>query len=150
RVIETCDRHGAVVILGCYYQRQDQVLRDEHAVRAGVVNVAQWIKGCGFTNVVLEIANEFGHDGFDHGSLKSAAGQVELIRLAKKPHPGLLVSTGGRGAGPIPAEVARAAISLLIHLNTTKLDNTPARIKALKEFGNPIVCNEDAKPGTAG
>src|SRR5262249_16808001 len=54
RVIETCDRHGAVVILGCYYQRQDQVLRDEHAVRAGVVNVAQWIKGCGFTNVVLE------------------------------------------------------------------------------------------------
>jgi len=32
-----------------------------HAVRAGVVNV----KGCGFTKVVLEIANEFGNGGFD-------------------------------------------------------------------------------------
>ena len=26
RAIEACDRHGAVVILGCYYQRQDQIL----------------------------------------------------------------------------------------------------------------------------
>src|SRR5262249_10083022 len=32
RVIEACERNGAVVILGCYYQRQDQVLRDEEAV----------------------------------------------------------------------------------------------------------------------
>src|SRR5262249_4451078 len=28
-VIEECDRHGAVVILGCYYQRQDQILKNE-------------------------------------------------------------------------------------------------------------------------
>ena len=41
RVIEACDRAGLVVILGCFYQRQDQVLADEAAVRAGVVNVAQ-------------------------------------------------------------------------------------------------------------
>jgi len=36
QVIEACDRNGAVVILGCYYQRQDELLRDEAAVRAGV------------------------------------------------------------------------------------------------------------------
>src|SRR5262245_52065334 len=63
RVIEACDRHGAVVILGCFYQRQDQVLTDEAAVRRAVMNVAQWVKGWGFTNVVLEIANEWGHGG---------------------------------------------------------------------------------------
>ena len=40
-VIEACDRRGAVVILGCFYQRQDQVLRDESAVRRAAVNVAQ-------------------------------------------------------------------------------------------------------------
>ena len=44
RVIEACDRQGLVVILGCFYQRQDQVLADEAAVRAGVVNVARWIQ----------------------------------------------------------------------------------------------------------
>jgi hypothetical protein len=63
RVIEAADRHGAVVILGCFYQRQDQTLKDEDAVRAGVANVARWIRDNRFTNVVLEIANEFGHKG---------------------------------------------------------------------------------------
>jgi hypothetical protein len=150
RVIEACDQHGAVVFLGCYYQRQDQVLKDDEAVRAGVVNVAQWIKGCGFRNVVLEIANEFGHDGFDHRLLKTAAGQVELIELAKKTHPKLLVSTSGLGDGSLPKDVARAADFLLIHFNGTSLENIPSRIKTLKEFGKPIVCNEDAKTGIAG
>jgi CubicO group peptidase (beta-lactamase class C family) len=150
RVIEACDRLGAVVILGCYYQRQDQILKDEGAVRAGVVNVAQWLKGCGFTNVVLEVANEFGHDGFDHRLLKTAAGQVELLRLAKKTHPGLLVSTSGLGDGTVHREVALAADFLLIHFNSTKLDDIPSRIKALKQLGKPVVCNEDARTGAAG
>jgi CubicO group peptidase (beta-lactamase class C family) len=150
RVIEACDREGAVVILGCFYQRQDQLLKDEGAVRAGVVHVAQWVKGCGFTNVVLEVANEFGHRGFDHRLLRTAAGQVELIGLAKKTHPGLLASTSGLGDGTVPKEVARAADFLLIHFNGTKTEDMPARIKALKEFSKPVVCNEDAKVGAAG
>lgn len=149
RVIETCDRHGSVVILGCFYQRQDQILKNEAAVRAGVVNVAQWLKGCGFSNVVLEITNEFGHGGFDHRILKTAEGQVELLALAKKTHPGLLVSTSGLGDGTIARGVAAAADFLLIHLNGTKLDDIPARIKALKGFHKPIVCNEDDKTGAA-
>jgi len=33
RVIRACDRHGVVVILGLYYQRQSAILRDEAAVR---------------------------------------------------------------------------------------------------------------------
>jgi CubicO group peptidase (beta-lactamase class C family) len=150
RVIEACDREGAVVILGCFYQRQDQVLKDEAAVRAGVANVAQWVKGCGFSNVGLEVANEFGHGGFDHRLLRTAAGQVELIGLAEKTHPGLLVSTSGPGDGTVPQEVARAADFLLVHFNDTKLEDMPARIKALQVFGKPVVCNEDAKVGAAG
>jgi CubicO group peptidase (beta-lactamase class C family) len=150
RVIEACDRHGAVVILGCFYQRQDQVLKDEAAVCAGIVQAAQWIKGCGFTNVVLEVANEFGHGGFDHAVLRTAAGQVKLIELARKTNPDLLVSTSGLGDGRLPADVARAADCLLIHLNGTKLEDIPARIRALSKFGKPIVCNEDARTGAAG
>jgi hypothetical protein len=42
------------VILGCFYQRQDQILKDEEAVRAGVVNTVQWIQARGFGNVVLK------------------------------------------------------------------------------------------------
>src|SRR6185312_2716900 len=147
RAIEACDRQGLVVILGCYYQRQDQVLANEAAVRAGVVHVAQWIRRSGFRNVVLEIANEFDHDGFDHPLLRSEDGEVELIRLAKETAPGLLVSTSGLGHGRFPEKVAKAADFLLIHFNGTPLDDTPRRIAALKPYGKPIVCNEDQKVG---
>ncbi|MGO9464362.1 MAG: serine hydrolase domain-containing protein [Isosphaeraceae bacterium] len=150
RVIEACDRDGLVVILGCFYQRQDQVLKDEGAVRAAVKNTARWIRKCGFQNVVLEIANEFGHSGFDHPLLHTDLGQVELIRLAQKAAPGLLVSTSGLGDGRYPDKVARAADFLLIHLNDTALDDIPARIAALKKYGKPIVCNEDDKLNDAG
>src|SRR3989442_14976487 len=58
RVIAACDQHGAAVFLGCFYQRQDQVLRDETAVRAAVGNAVKWVMN-GFSNVGLEIANQF-------------------------------------------------------------------------------------------
>ena len=56
----------------------------------------------GYRNVVLEVANEFDHDGFDHPLLRTEEGEVELIRLAKETAPGLLVSTSGLGHGRYP------------------------------------------------
>jgi hypothetical protein len=109
RVIEACDRHGAAVILSCYYQRQDQVLTDEVAVRAGVVNAARWVAANGFTNVALEIANEFGHRGFDHRILKAPAGVAELITLARRTAPGLLMSASSGGDSRLPDDVIRAS-----------------------------------------
>lgn len=150
RVIDACDRQGVAVILGCYYQRQDQILKNEDAVRAGVVNVAKWIQESGFTNVLLEVANEFAHPGFDHRILKTAEGQAELIRLAKKTAPGLLVSTSGLGHGRIPEPVAQAVDFLLPHLNSTNVDDILKQMTALKTFGKPIVVNEDAKTDKQG
>lgn len=150
RVIEACDRNGAVVILGCFYRRQDQVLENEEAVRAGVVNVAKWIQSSGFSNVVLEIANEFGHGGFDHRLLRTADGICELIHLAKRTVPGLLVASSSTENGVLDDRVAQASDFLLIHLNSTRLEDIPRRIARLKKFGKPIVCNEDQKVGEAG
>jgi hypothetical protein len=147
RVIEACDRHAVAVILGCYYQRQDQILRDEEAVRAGVVHAAQWIDRNGWKHVMLEIANEYPHGGFDHRILRLADGQVELIRLAKRTVPELLVSTSGLGNGRLDDAVARASDFLLIHFNGVKVDDIPARVEALRKYGKPIVCNEDDKTG---
>ncbi|HJQ80555.1 MAG TPA: serine hydrolase [Lacipirellulaceae bacterium] len=147
RVIDECDRHGVVVILGCFYQRQDQILKDADAVRAGVVHVIEWIRAAGYTNVVLEISNEFDHDGFDHAILKTSQGQVELIQLAKKTAPELLVATSGLGHGRLPDDVARASDFLLIHFNGTPVGDIPDRIARLKKFAKPIVCNEDDKIG---
>lgn len=147
RVIETCDRHGVAVILTCFYQRQDQILRDEDAVRAGLVNAVEWIRTRGFTNVVLETANEFNHGGFDHRILRRPEGQVELVKLAKQAMPGLLVSVSGLGDGRMADALAEAGDFILIHFNGTPVGDIPQRIAALKKYGKPIVVNEDDKLG---
>ena len=147
RVIEECDKRGMVVILGLFYQRQDQILRDEQAVRNAVVNAVNWVKDCGFTNVAIEIANEYDHGGFDHDIIKTDEGEVELIRLVKKTVPGLLVSASGLGHGRMDDLVAKEADFILIHFNGTKVEDIPGRIGALKKYDKPIVCNEDDKIG---
>jgi CubicO group peptidase (beta-lactamase class C family) len=147
RVIEACDRQGVAVILGCYYQRQDQVLQDEDAVRRGVVETCRWLQRQGYTNVVVEIANEYWHGGFDHRILRSDDGEAELIRLAKQTAPGLLVSASGLGGGRTDDKVARAADFLLIHFNSTPVEDISERFAVLQKYGKPIVCNEDDKTG---
>jgi CubicO group peptidase (beta-lactamase class C family) len=148
RVIHACDQHGMAIILGLYYQRQSAILRDEAAVRAGVVHAARWVRDRGFENVLLEIANEYPHKGFVHALVRNPKSQAELIRLAKQTAPGLLVSASGYGDGRIDPEVAEAADFLLPHWNSTKVEEILARIEVLKKFGRPIVANEDDKTGT--
>lgn len=147
KVIRACDERGVVVILGLYYQRQSKILRDEAAVRAGVVNSVRWVQSLGVRNVVIEIANEYPHNGFKHEIIRSAKGQASLIRLAKETAPQLLVTASGYGDGTVHAEVAEACDFLTPHWNGTKVEDIAARVAALKKFGKPIVCNEDDKTG---
>lgn len=151
RVIEKADALGAVIILSLYYQRQDQGLQDERAVRAGVVNAVNWIKGKGYKNVILEIANEYGHRGFDHAILRSDAGVADLIRLARNRHPALPVSASYLRNGQITSRVAAASNLILVHFNALSLSDIPARVRALRDAypGKPIVCNEDSRTGSA-
>lgn len=150
RVIEACDRVGVVVILGCFYQRQDQVLRDEDAVRSGVANVCRWLRDGKWRNVVLEIANEYGHSGYDHRIFRTAAGQIELVALAHRSAPGLLVSTSGVGDGRLEKPLAEAVDFVLIHLNGVPVSAIRDRVAVLHRYEKPIVCNEDQKEGNQG
>ncbi len=150
RVIRAADEAGVAIILTCFYQRQDQVLRDEAAVRAGVVSAARWVAAKGFAHVMLEIANEHSHGGFDHGIIKTGEGMAELVRLARKTVPGLLVSASGMGNGRAKREVAEASDFILIHFNGTPVVQIPERVKALGRYGKAVVCNEDDKTGKEG
>jgi len=147
RVIRACDRSGVVVILGLYYQRQSKILHDEVAVRAGIVNAVQWIQSRGFRNVVVEIANEYPHNGFAHPIIRNPDGMAGLIRLARQTLPGLLVTASGYGDGRVHPAVAEACDFLTPHWNETKVADIPARVAALKRFNKPIVVNEDDKTG---
>lgn len=150
-VVERADALGAVIIVSLYYQRQDQYLEDEQAVRAGVVNAANWIRSKGYRNVILEIANEYGHRGFNHGILRSDAGMADLIRLAKSRHSGLPVSASYLRNGQTTSRVGAASDVILVHFNNLALSDIPARVRALRSAypGKPILCNEDARTGSA-
>jgi hypothetical protein len=151
RVIRRADELNAVIILSLFYQRQDQVLENETAVRAGVANAVDWIRRQGYRNVILEIANEYGHQGFNHAILRSDAGMSGLIRMAKNRHPSLPVSASYLRNGRITPGVAAVSNVILVHFNGLALSDIPARIQALRQEypGKPIVCNEDARTGSA-
>jgi hypothetical protein len=151
KVIERADALGAVIILTLFYQRQDQHLQDERAIRAGVVKAVDWIRAKGYRNVILEVANEYGHGGFDHDILRSDAAVADLIRLAKQRHPALLVSASYLRNGRTTSRVASASDLILVHFNALTVSAIPEAVQAIRAAypGKPIVCNEDAKTGSA-
>ncbi|MBN2145934.1 MAG: hypothetical protein JW726_01055 [Anaerolineales bacterium] len=149
-VIDACDMQGLVVILGCYYQLQSGILRDQEAVNRGVIETVRWIGQRGYRNVVLEIANEFGQDGFVHACLREEHGIVELIDIAHQTAPGILVSASRQGDLPIASEVCEACDFLLVHFNRVALADYPALIAQYREYGKPVVCSEDRKVGAEG
>lgn len=157
RVITAADRQGAVVIVSCFYQRQHShsfALNGKDAILKAVENVARWIQEKEFSNVVLEVSNEFSHGGYnkwkDGEWLRSVDGQIELIRHVKRLAPNLLVSTSGMGSGLIPEPIAREADYIILHFNRTPLNLIPERIKQARSYGKPVLCNEDDKTGEVG
>jgi hypothetical protein len=151
RVIERADQLGATIILSLFYQRQDQVLGNEQAVRKGVTEVVDWIRRKGYRNLILEIANEYGHSGFNHAVLRSDPGVAGLIRLAQQRHSSLPVSASTKGDARLTPKVADAADVILIHYNQLSTGQIAAKVRAIRasQPRKPIVCNEDDRTGSA-
>ena len=157
RAIKAADCNSAVVILSCLYQRQHShgsALNTRDDIRNAIVNTVKWIQENHLQNVVLEISNEYRHGGYRNWKegkwLISTKGQTDLINLAKKTYPDLLVGTSGMGSGTMNDSIAEIADYITIHFNTTALSDYPAKIRALKKHGKPLICNEDDKIGKDG
>lgn len=157
KVVEAADQQGAVVILSCFYQRQhsnESALDGKQAIFKAVSNVVHWIQQERFSNVILEISNEFSHGGFNKWNdgewLRSVEGQVELITHAKRIAPDLLVSTSGMGSGLALEQIAAVSDFIILHFNRTPLNLIPERIAQARQYGKPVICNEDDKTGKVG
>ncbi|MCC2683778.1 MAG: beta-lactam binding protein AmpH [Paenibacillaceae bacterium] len=151
RVIEACDAEGVAVLVSLFYQRQDQHLQDEQAIRKAIAETADWLVRQGYTNVAIEIANEFDHRGFTHAILRDPGGMAGLIRLAQGCVSGRIpVSASSLGHGRLAREVAEAGDFVTPHFNDTPVELYAERIAALKPYGKPVLCNEDDKTGVVG
>src|SRR5207248_8065061 len=79
RIIDRADELGMVVILGYFYFGQDPRLDSEAAVIKATENATDWVLIKGYTNVVIEIANECNHDAY-HDILRPTR-TAEVIKL---------------------------------------------------------------------
>jgi hypothetical protein len=144
RILDRADELGMVVILGLFYFGQDERLRDEGAVLAGLEHALDWIASRGYRNVIIEVDNEC-NVRYDHAILRPDRVHELIARVRAR---AFLAGTS-YGGGAIPREnVVRASDFLLIHGNGVK---DPAKIadmvrqcRAVPGYRPmPILFNED-------
>ena len=154
KILDKADELGMAPILGIFYFGQQHRLSDEAATVRAVDKTVDWLLERGDRHVMIEIANECDHGGYDDVIKPPRA--HELIERVKERSAGkvdspakrLLVSTSFCG-GVIPSDnVIYAADFLLLHGNGV---GTPDGIRAMvdrsrasaKYRGQPILFNED-------
>jgi hypothetical protein len=150
RILARADELGMVAIVGYFYFGQDQRVKDETAVKRGVVNATNWLLDTGRRNILVEIDNECDVRAYDHEILKP--GRVhELIEQAKsmtRSGRRLLVGTSFGGGSVATDNVVKASDFLLLHGNGP---DDPERIHKMVRASRgvpswrpmPVVINED-------
>ncbi len=150
QILTRADALGMVVILGYFYQGQDQYLESDEAVHRAVEQATRWVLESGYRNVIVEIANECDVKAYDHASLQVANIHklIDLVKSIEYDGRHLLASTSLKGCSVPTEEIVAASDFVLIHGNGMKkpeqmvkaLTNT----RALKNYTpKPIVVNED-------
>ena len=146
-LIKGADAQGMAVIVSYFYGAQARRLKDGRAVRAAVATASGFLKEGGYTNVLIEVANEMNIGEFRHHPIiQEPEGMAALIDLAREASGGLAVGCSG-GGGYRNREVAEASDYILIHGNGQSRQKYYAMVQEVKSWdqGKPIVCNEDSQ-----
>jgi len=154
-ILDKADELGMAPILGYFYFGQEPRFVDEQAVVRAADAATDWVLAQGYTNVLIEIANECDVARYRHEIVKPRRVH-ELIKRVQDRSRDKVASPAGRllvsvsyGGGSIPGEnVAAAADFLLIHGNGVReperIRNMVDRCRALKNYrSQPILFNED-------
>lgn len=150
KILDRADDLNMIVMLGLFYFGQDQNLRDEQAIQAGVRNAISWLFEKGYRNVLIEVNNECNINQYDHAILKPDRVHelIELVKGISRNGYRYLVSTSyGGGFVPLP-NVVKASDYLLIHGNGVggyeAMQRLIARTRAVEGHRvMPLVVNED-------
>lgn len=148
RLIRAADEIGLVVIVSYLYGAQAARLEDGLAVRHAVAGASRFLRDGGYTNVIIEVANEQDIDPFRkyHPIVSEPEGMAMLIALARSESGGLPVGCSGRG-GSVFREIAEASDIVLIHGNGQSRQHYYNLIERAKRYSpdKPVICNEDSQ-----
>lgn len=147
RLIRGADAAGMAVIVSYFYGDQTRNFVDGRAVRNAVTTASRWLKEGGYTNVIIEVANEHDIRPFQqHPLLYYPQGVATLNDLARQESGGLPVGCSGAG-GSFQREIAEASDVILIHGNGCSRQRLYNMIREIRSWNlnRPIVCNEDSQ-----
>jgi hypothetical protein len=155
QILDRADELGMVPIAGLFYFGQDERLADEGAVVRATENATDWLLEHGYTNVLVEIANEVDVGRYEHRILMADRCH-ELVELVQSRSAGqidspagrLLVSASTRGGTLPPRGLVAKADLVLLHGNgvadPARIRDMVRRCRALAGYrGQPILFNED-------
>jgi hypothetical protein len=154
RVIAAADALGMVVILGLFYWRHMNKLRDERAVWRAARSALDFLTRGGHRNVLIEVANET-HERFGYDLFRPEQAH-EMIAELRDDYPSFLYSTSLVGADPRtgsgmpPDSLVAASDYVLLHGNGATPEMLAEAIRAVRalpawqERPKPIVINEDS------
>jgi hypothetical protein len=153
KILDKADELGMVAIVSYYYFGQSPRFKDEAAVVASCDAATDWLLAKGYTNVIVEIANEC-NVKHTHEIIKPARAHELIERVQQrskakvKSPPGRLLVSTSYGGGKVPDEnVAKVADFLILHGNGQTPEKVSAMVKktrVLKAYrGQPIFFNED-------
>ncbi len=145
-LIRGADEQGMAVIVSYFYGAQARRLKDGRAVRNAVLGASNFLQQGGYTNVLIEIANEMNIGDFSHHPIiQEPEGMAALIDLAREGSGGMAVGCSG-GGGYRNREVAEASDYILIHGNGQTRQKYYTMVQEVKSWdqNKPIVCNEDS------
>lgn len=147
RIIKKADQLGMIVILGIFYFGQDERLASESAVVKAADQVAEWIAGHGYKNILIEVANECNNKAYSHEIIKPDNVSDLILRL-KKRLPDVPVSVSFNGNTIPPDEIVNVSDYIILHGNgvhdPARISEMVEQVRALPSFRPmPIVFNED-------
>jgi hypothetical protein len=153
RILDRADELGMVAIVGFFYFGQSPRFKDEAAVVAACDAATDWLLARGYSNVIVEIANEC-NVKHTHEVIRPARAHELIERVQKRsqgkiksPAGRLLVSTSYGGGGLPGANVARVADFLILHGNGQTPEKVTAMVKKTRAVegyrDQPIFFNED-------
>ncbi len=148
KVLDKADELGMAPILGFFYFGQQYRLGTDEAILKATDNATDWLLSKGYTNVLIEIANETNQSNYTCPLLNPNRAHELIQRVRERSKNKFLVSTSFTG-GQIPSDnVAAAADFLLLHGNgigdPNRIRKMVDQTRALKSYHNqPILFNED-------
>ena len=148
KVLDKADELGMAPIVGLFYFGQQYRLKTDEAMLKAADNATDWLVSKGYTNVLIEIANETNHSSYTSPLLKPNRAHELIQRVRDRSGRKFLVSTSFTG-GQIPTDnIAQHADFLLLHGNGIGDPNRIRRMvdqtRALPSYRNqPILFNED-------